>query len=327
MKPQARQFLTPVVQRQRGVALVTILIVVALASLLATALITSHKLSITHAASLLEQGQVTSHALSGEAVARALLREEIVQDQDGVLHKEWRQWKEHLEVEDAKIFVRIEDLQGLFDLNRLTEESYVSVFNHLLTLVQVNPALAPLATDWIDTDVKTSLYGAEDGDYLLESPPFRTANNAFHSVLELGILGRQPIDSELLDRLYPLVTALPFGGGQKLNINNLHPLVLKALAPERITEQIVQRVSQRSRPFANATELGEDLPQLNEIVTYLDFSSSYFRADVYVQFRQRYGELSSVIYRNPETGRTNIISRQLQLPPWLKLPDEEEGEG
>ena len=80
MKPQARQFLTPVVQRQRGVALVTILIVVALASLLATALITSHKLSITHAASLLEQGQVTSHALSGEAVARALLREEIVQN-------------------------------------------------------------------------------------------------------------------------------------------------------------------------------------------------------------------------------------------------------
>lgn len=306
-------------QGSAGVALITMLITVGLISFLAISLIDRHQISITQTGLFLEQDNAFEQLMSGESYARYLLREDFLSEQKEK-HTGWQKWSSPLKTEAAVLSLRIQDLQALFNLNSLTGNLAGQQFSRLLNEARVNPAAAALASDWLDSDQRTRLQGAEDATYLLVKPAYRAANTYFHSVLELVLLGRSPLPADHLRRLYPLVSALPVAQPMRLNINTAHPLVLRAIAPELPIEEAAT-ILNRDKPYTRAAALIADHPALESVLDSLVFTSNFFRADVHYAYEGGRTMLSSVLYRDPASGETRVISRDFNLPAWVAEPE------
>jgi len=105
---------------QRGVALITVLLVLSLALLLVGGLLRGHRLLLQTTAQQVHQVQMRQWALSGEALARHLLAREAAHSRQPVhLGQPWARRDLRLEVEGGEVQVAIEDLGGRFNLGAL----------------------------------------------------------------------------------------------------------------------------------------------------------------------------------------------------------------
>lgn len=143
---------------ERGVALITVLLVLALALLLVGGLLRGHRLLLQSAAQQVHQVQMRQWALSGEALGRQLLAREVAYSGAPVhLGQPWAQSGLHLEVEGGEVQVAIEDLAGRLNLAALLipgrpDAEVARRWARLLDLQQL-PAVSPgelLAVDLFD---------------------------------------------------------------------------------------------------------------------------------------------------------------------------------
>lgn len=105
---------------QRGVALITVLLVLSLALLLVGGLLRGHRLLLQSAAQQVHQVQMRQWALSGEALARQLLAREAAHSRQPIhLGQPWAQRDLRLEVEGGEVQIAIKDLGGRFNLGAL----------------------------------------------------------------------------------------------------------------------------------------------------------------------------------------------------------------
>ena len=105
---------------QRGVALISILLVVVIATVLGVKMTTEQHFSISRARNYFDQGKIRQYALGGEELARQMLYKDFTeQPQKDVLTEEWASKELVFEFEDGQIEMQIEDLQGRFNLNSL----------------------------------------------------------------------------------------------------------------------------------------------------------------------------------------------------------------
>lgn len=321
----AMRLLNPLASQQQassGVALVTTLVIVVLISVLASTLIDRHQVSIAQTGFFLERSRALEHVLGGEAYARYLLREDFLAVQKEK-HPNWQKWSSPLEIEGAVLSLRIQDLQALFNLNSLGDDLAGQQFNRLLDEIEVTQTIASLASDWLDSDQLRRTQGAEDADYLLARSPYRAANTSFRSLSELSLLGKAPLPVEHLNRLYPLVSALPVRQPMKLNINSAHPLVLKSIATE-LSPAAIGSILGRDTFYTDSEALIEEHPELESVLDSLVFESSFFRADIHLAHDDSRTTLSSMIYRDLNSGRTRVISRDFNLPAWVSEPKGKE---
>jgi general secretion pathway protein K len=106
------------------------------------------------------------------------------------------------------------------------DEENLARFRRLLRLAGVDERWAGALADWLDADtVDTFPDGAEDGVYIGQSPPYRTANGPVTTTTEL--LALPGFTLEDYARLRPHVAALP--AGTRINVCTASPLVLAAL--------------------------------------------------------------------------------------------------
>src|SRR5690606_39085646 len=90
--------------------------------------------------------------------------------------------------------------------------------------------------DWLDPDQEASgAYGAEDNQYLLAQPPYRTANRIIADPSELRLL--LGMREEHYRRLRPYVSALP--SEARINVNTAGAMVLSTLA-DTLTPEVAQ---------------------------------------------------------------------------------------
>lgn len=129
---------------------------------------------------------------------------------------------------------RLEDLQGRFNLNNLVYEGVVDElslrqFERLLESLGLDPTLASVVVDWLDSDAETAFpYGGEDGVYTANDPPYRTANSIITSPSEL--MAMSGVDVETYQALLPYVTTLP--SGTSLNVNTASEYLLASLSDD-----------------------------------------------------------------------------------------------
>lgn len=148
----------------------------------------------------------------------------------------------------------------------------VEQFVNLMRVIEVPEAdarrIALAAADWIDSDGETAPGGAEDGAYA----GYRTGNTLFADVSELRVLAGMAPD--IYTRLRPWVCALPVTDLSPMNLNTLRPeqaVLLAMLNPDRIPLELARKII-AERPAAGWTSLFEfyRLPEMQALNLPLD---------------------------------------------------------
>ena len=271
-------------KRQRGMALIIALLIVAMATLVATSLTFDFSLDQRRAQSLLATQQSRQLALGAEAWASEVLRDDLENSTTDHLGEEWAMQLPPLPADGFLVQGILEDMQGKFNLNNLVNSDgeadpyKLAQFQRLLVALDLNPSLGGVMVDWIDPDTQSSFPdGAEDDFYTGSDVPYRTPNTYITTITELQAV--QGMNEESFRKLLPYVTALP--PGTQLNVNTAAPVVLLSLGDGI---DIIQAESLA----AEAAE--EGFPDLQSFATIVDpdimptlaLSSDYFRLTVRV---------------------------------------------
>jgi len=265
--------------RQSGIAVITALLVVALATMLVAGALADFQLDVrrTEAALFSEQAQL--FALGAEAWATRILAEDAEDNDVDHPGEVWATDIPPLPIEGGTVDGFITDLQGRFNINNLitsdgaTDPAAVAQFQRLLELLDLDQRWAAMAADWIDTDIDPNFpEGAEDVLYLGQTPAYRAANMPVTSATELMALVE--MDQETFDILRPYIVALP--PGTQLNVNTILPPVLAALSPELSLNDAIRIVEDRPEDGYRATsEVTDQLPAGFDAP--LTVQSRYFR--------------------------------------------------
>ncbi|WP_303902870.1 type II secretion system minor pseudopilin GspK [Thiohalomonas denitrificans] len=218
--------------RQRGVALVTALLVVALATTAAVSMVARQQVDIRRTGNLLEGEQAYLYLLGIEDWAAQILRDDRKDNDTDHLNEDWTTILPPIEVEGGQVGGFLEDLQGRFNINNLVENDQISGpdlrhFRRLLAALSLDAELADPIADWLDSDSNVLVpSGAEDGSYLSRDPAYRTANGPMVDVSELRLVAG--VDTETWEALAPYVTALP--KRTEINVNTAPLPVMMSLA-------------------------------------------------------------------------------------------------
>ncbi len=306
---------------QRGVALITALLVVALATVAAVAMATRQQLDIRRTGNLLHSEQAYSYLLGAESWARVVLERDLRDSQIDTLSEDWATQLPASFVEGGSVIGRIKDAQALFNLNSLVvagqaDAPAIERYKHLLEVLDLPVELADALVDWMDADVNVRFPdGAEDQTYLLLQPPYRTSNQPLADVSELRLIrGYEP---EVIDALRPHVIALP--GPTPININTAAATVLRSLAPQLSEMDGANLVSARA---AEADEAFKDvgtflaLPELAgkqppPDAAAVTVSSEWFVFESQASVGQARARLASLLHRTSQG--VDVIQRRREF--------------
>lgn len=291
---------------QRGVALVTALLVVSLATVAAVAMATRLQVDLRRTANLLHGEQAYAYAVAAESWARVILRRDAGDSEHDSLAEDWATALPPIAVEGGLVNGHIYDLQGRFNVNNLVAQDgtpadgQLAYYKRLLTVLGLEPALAPALLDWIDPDINTTFPdGAEDDAYLLAQPPYRAANRSLTSSSELRLV--QGYTPEVLAILAPHVTALP--GQTAINVNTATLAVLQALHQELTGSDAEILLADRGEDGYTALDdfMASDVLAGLELAVELDVKSNWFSVLTDVTVGRGQARLESRLKRDEET--------------------------
>ena len=224
---------TSPMKANRGVALIIVLLIVALVSILATEMGSRLQLQVKRISNIKDSNQAYWYAMGAEQFAKKAIKD-LIEEEKGVITLE-QPWHQEFAypVEGGGIEAQLTDAQRCFNLNALRhsnpndEESreIVTAFKSLLTEADIGVSdynadlLKDSLADWLDEDSNLRDYGAEDADYESLSHPYLPANNYLINKSELRMINGAEI--AWLNRLMPLVCALPQNNQLRLNVNTI----------------------------------------------------------------------------------------------------------
>jgi general secretion pathway protein K len=272
--------------RERGIAIVLAISVVAMATMVAAAIMVSQSTWARQLELTAEHVQARSVLQAGADWARAVLSDDRRLSNVDHLGEPWALRLPPMPVENGELVGKIEDQQGAFNVNNLVTEGKVNAaqlahFRRLLATLSLPDALAYTLVDWIDDDSQPQPQGgAEDAYYLALDPPYLTANQPLIDVDELALISG--FDASVRARLRPYITALP--GFTAVNVNTTTPEVLSAVIEGLDLGNAQQLVAQRDRTyFRDTNDFVSRLPRgAAAAATDISVSSDYFLASLRV---------------------------------------------
>jgi general secretion pathway protein K len=215
-------------RRQRGVALLVALLVVALATILIAALLDRGELAFARTRNALRSEQADAYALGLEIyAAQVLFKVQTEQRGPDTSQSPWAQPLPPQPVPGGLLTATMRDLNGCFNLNNLSAASterarWLQVFTLLLKNLALDPNLAAAVQAWLSQ--------GQSGDvspnyYLALAVPYRPRSDVFAHVSELRLVAG--VSSEVYARLAPYVCALP--PGTTINLNTASAPVLQSV--------------------------------------------------------------------------------------------------
>ncbi len=301
-------------RNQRGVALLTILLMVVTATILAVSLLSRQDRIMRSTSLLLRQDQSLQYALAGEHLFGALL---IASSKDNAkvdhVKSLWARPIPPYPVEDGIISGKLIDQSGKFNLNNLYQGSKVNAvalayFKRLLTELGLQPSLASAVLDWQTPEASPPIDGdgAKNGFYLGQNPPYQAANRSFQQIEELRKV--RGFNEQIYQTLSPHVSAVPLFAA--ININTASMPVLRALddklTPGLVNAWIVERDAkpsgntQVSDMWQHATFVNVPATARTDLGPLLDVKSSYFQVQISITLSKRNRYLTSDIYRTEQ---------------------------
>ena len=300
-------------QRNRGVALLTVMLVVALATTTAVAMASRQQLDIRRTENTLYQGQALMYLYGVETWSQQFLAEDRRNNQIDHNGEDWATRLPPLPVEGGQVQGFLEDLQGRFNLNNLNQPAPNGTvaqdqFERLLKQLDINPSIISTIQDWLDADINELFpAGAEDDYYMGQDPAYRTANQNMLSPSELLLL--KDLDKEIYEKLRPYVITLPVG--TPININTASLEVLMSLDDNLDEADIESLIKKReSTPYNDVADFLADNAFAGKNVSPdgLSVSSDYFLLQAQADIGHLQQTLTSIFERDDE-GRIQVLLR------------------
>ncbi|MCL2103200.1 MAG: general secretion pathway protein GspK, partial [Syntrophorhabdaceae bacterium] len=158
---------------ERGVALLTTLLILILIIVLANEIFRLGARSAQTSAYGRDSVRSAMLADAGISAAGVALREDAKNNSYDTLDEFWAQPTPQLELGEGSISVFVEDEERKINLNRLVmpngnapDEDRVAVFRAFLRHMGIDPSLADAFVDWLDNDDTPRVGGAESNYYL-----------------------------------------------------------------------------------------------------------------------------------------------------------------
>lgn len=311
--------------RQQGAALITVMLVIALVSVIAVNLGSTLQRQVSRSANLQQAEQSYWMWLSAEDVLAEVLKLELEQS-DGVVHlqQNWASRQGPFPVQGGQIAAKVKDLRSCFNLNSLIPEGEEELqaerrrqqFRQLLIALDIDGYQAQRLTDalidWMDEDTRLSEYGAEDADYESLPHAYQAANSALLDVSELRQV--RGFTQTIVNQMKDLVCVIPGNHQLKLNINTIdeeHSALLVALTNGELDIGAAQQVlagrpdngyddAEKALSEGPLAGINDDEDEsLNELVV----SSEYFQLLAFIQWGDIETRARSVIYVTPESAQ------------------------
>lgn len=328
--------------QQQGVALISILLIVVIATVLGAAMTTEQNFSINRARVSFDQSIVKQYALGGEELARQILRQDFI-DSPEVDHlgEQWAVPGDVFEFEDGEIELQIIDLQSRMNVNglasteannngqngsensQLDDSTNGSLNGSPNRSTQDNDTKARLIRlftqqgaedrhvhnlkDWIDADDANDGLGAEDYAYLGLDKPYRTAGQLIGDISELRLL--LEMEPQQFQLIAPYLVALP-DVQIEVNVNTASAGVLQALLPGTDLGTLESLVADRDggQPFESTSAF---LVQagVQGVLNGITVRSEFFQVSIKARYQDRFGYLTSIIQRDGTDGSMRVIYR------------------
>lgn len=324
--------------QQQGVALISILLIVVIATVLGAAMTTEQNFSINRARVSFDQSIVKQYALGGEELARQILRQDFI-DSPEVDHlgEQWAVPGDVFEFEDGEIELQIIDLQSRMNVNGLAsteannngqngsangqlDDSTNGSPNSSTQDNDTKARLIRLFTqqgaedrhvhnlkDWIDADDANDGLGAEDYAYLGLDKPYRTAGQLIGDISELRLL--LEMEPQQFQLIAPYLVALP-DVQIEVNVNTASAGVLQALLPGTDLGTLESLVADRDggQPFESTSAF---LVQagVQGVLNGITVRSEFFQVSIKARYQDRFGYLTSIIQRDGTDGSMRVIYR------------------
>ena len=272
---------------ERGVALVTTLMIVAAMSVVAVTLTNAVLASTSRAKSLDASAQADWLAYAAEEYARLAI-DDIMSATEGALSSSVEAMNQPLtfEAEGGLITILARDASNCFNVNGLAAPSATGEgggqpntpatdLASLIDLADLDTVdaegLVSSTTDWIDPDQSPGLNGAEDSYYSNPAMNYRTSGQMLVDVSEL--LSVRHVSADVLDVIEPLICALPEQLQPALNINTISerqaPLLSLATSGALTADKARDLIFQRPSGGWPSVEDFVGLPEISEIAPEL----------------------------------------------------------
>ncbi|MDD3576101.1 type II secretion system minor pseudopilin GspK [Halothiobacillus sp.] len=292
-------------RRQQGVALIVALLVLAIATGLAAAVMVRNQNALDATAAFENGARADQLANSAFILAKALLDRDD-RNSDGPADL-WAQPLANIPIDGATVSLNISDLQGRFNINNLLlPDGKVNLlgkerFARLLNLLNLSPDISNEIIGWIDPSRSLALGFTSAASRSGKMP----AGQPMMSVTELRSLAG--VTPAYYDKLAPYVTALPIG--TPVNLNSASPLVMQAIGANAASLPVV---TPGKTPPPNIGSVADFLarPGFAGAVTQpdgLSVNSQFFLCAVTVQFDQVLRHRYALIYR-PQSGPSQVIA-------------------
>lgn len=207
-----------------GLALVTVLLIFAIVSVLAVAMIDRQSTDVQRSGTMLALQQARSYVFGAEQAVKTGLYLDWKNDKEiDHLNEEWAQ-ERTFPLSPGLARITIADATGRFNLNSLSvaasnKASQQVRFRNLLNLLGLDVMLADALARWMDKSSQ------DDDRYQGMEPPYKAAYQGCKHTSELLLL--EGLDMASFRKLEPYVICLPITA--QLNVNTASAMVLAAL--------------------------------------------------------------------------------------------------
>lgn len=245
---------------QHGIALITVLLILAIATVAVVSMSTSRQMDIRRTENQLQQIQAWEYVYAIESWAKGRLQADVLDTKSHRSQDSWSQPLTETAVMRGGMQAQIQDLQSRINLNNIWFENKVSELDvqrlkRLFVQLSLNPKLVDALVDWIDPDMEIRYPdGAEDETYTRQKPPYRAANRAFADVSELLLV--QGFSREIYEKILPYVYVV--NTYAPINVNTAKPVILRCLADDISADQSESIFRASGKPFANLADFLRD---------------------------------------------------------------------
>lgn len=257
-------------QGERGAALLTVLLIVAVIAVLAAHSFDRLAGAVKLTSNAGELSQAKAYLIAAESIGLKTAEEIISLSPDRTTDQGgWNGREQNFPVTGGMIRATLGDGGNCFNINSLVVQQQdqllarplgMQQFIRLMRLLEISQdeaaRVAAAATDWIDSDADAMNGGAEDDYYMLQPQPYRTSNAIYTDISELRAV--KGVTADIYARIRPWLCALPTTDLSPVNVNTLRPdqaLLLAMLSPTADIEPVRQFLGRRPiTGFVSAAE-------------------------------------------------------------------------
>lgn len=299
-------------KQQKGVALITVMLILALATILAVSMSSRQQLDIHRSANIFNFEQAYQYVLGAESWAKQILKRDQEDNQIDSFNDDWATVLPPLPIEGGQMSGQIEDLHSRFNINNLVQDDkpqplYIERFKRLLRTLELNEDLSAVIVDWLDFNEETGFSGAEDNEYLNLTPPYRASNQEMEDVSELLLI--KGFDFEIYEKLRPFVCVLK--SNTAINVNTASAEVLSSIVKDITLEDAKSLVEDRNKEAHKKLEDFLQHPIIKEKKVNKDglsVSSNYFQLNSTAQIERISVEYTTLLQRD-SSGQVMILKR------------------